>query len=132
MKECIFCQIVKREMPGTRVWENEGFLAILDIQPIVQGMTVVLPKKHYSSKVFEMKPEVYKNFMRAGYEVAHKLKSGLDAERVFMVIEGLDIGHAHLKLYPVVQEQPLGMILTRRSEKKSPEELEKVAEKIRD
>lgn len=131
VKDCVFCQIIKGEIPSTKIWENKNFLAVLDIQPIVKGMTVIFPKEHYSSKVFEMNPKIYKNFMQAGYEVAQKLKAGLGAKRVFMVIEGLDVNHAHLKLYPINREQPLGVILTRKSRKKTPEELNRVAEKIR-
>lgn len=131
MDECIFCKIVKGEIPSTKVWEDEEFLAILDIQPIVRGMTVVLPKKHYPSKVFEMEKKSYKKFLEAGRKVARKLKKALDVKRVFMVIEGVDVDHAHLKLYPIKKEKPLGLILTQKSKRKNQKELEKVAKEIK-
>jgi len=130
MNKCIFCKIIKGEVPATKIWENNDFLAILDIQPVVRGMTVVLPKKHYSPKIFEMDKEIYSDFMEAGRTVARKLKKGLDAERVFMVAEGLDVNHAHLKLYPVKDAQPLGLLLTRPSSQKDREELEEVKKEI--
>ncbi len=101
MEDCIFCKIGKKEIESAKIWENEKFLAILDIKPIVKGMTVVLPKQHYSSKVFEMPEQIYKEFLLVAKNVANLLKQKLNVERVFMVIEGLDVNHAHIKLYPV-------------------------------
>ena len=62
MDNCIFCKIVKGEIPSVKIWEDKNYLAILDINPNVEGMTLVIPKKHFDSYVFEMKDKEYCEF----------------------------------------------------------------------
>lgn len=101
MENCIFCKIVKGEIKSAKIWENEDFVAILDINPNMKGMTLVLSKKHYDSYVFNMPDEIYKKFMLAGKQVSRILEKGLGVKRVVMVTEGMCINHAHIKLYPL-------------------------------
>jgi len=49
MKDCIFCKIVKGEIPCYKIYEDKNFLAFLDIQPISKGHTLIIPKKHYNT-----------------------------------------------------------------------------------
>ena len=101
MKDCIFCKIVKGEIDSAKIQEDEDFLAVLDVKPNTKGMALVLPKKHYDSYVFDMPNEVYQKFMLAAKKVATILEEGLDVKRVAMAIEGMEINHAHIKLYPL-------------------------------
>jgi diadenosine tetraphosphate (Ap4A) HIT family hydrolase len=100
-QECIFCKIVKGEIDSAKIWEDDEFLAILDIMPNTKGMTLVLTKKHYDSYAFDMPEDVYLRFMSASKKVARILEKGLDVARVAMVMEGMGINHAHIKLYPL-------------------------------
>jgi len=111
MEECVFCKIIKGEIDSAKIWENNEFLAILDIAPVVKGMTIVMPKKHYSSRIFEMSEPAYKDFLLAVKKTANLLKQKFNAKRVFMIVEGLDVNHAHIKLYPIQKERPLGKLL---------------------
>jgi diadenosine tetraphosphate (Ap4A) HIT family hydrolase len=99
--DCIFCKIIKGEIPSVKIWEDKNFLAILDLFPNTKGMTVVFPKKHYNSDVIEMNDKVYKDFFLAAKKVAVILKKGLKIKRVAMVMEGMGVNHAHIKLYPL-------------------------------
>jgi len=101
MKDCIFCKIVKGEIPSVKIWEDKNFLAILDLFPNTKGMTVVLPKKHFNSDAIQMNDKIYKDFFVAAKKVAIFLKKGLEINRVAMVMEGMGINHAHIKLYPL-------------------------------
>jgi diadenosine tetraphosphate (Ap4A) HIT family hydrolase len=101
MEDCIFCKIVRGEIDSAKIWENEEFMAILDSNPNVKGMTLVIPKKHYDSDVFTMPNKEYEQFMLATKEVARFLRQGLEVKRVAMVMEGVSVNHAHLKLYPL-------------------------------
>lgn len=101
MKNCVFCKIVKGDIPSIKTWEDKNFLAILDINPNTKGMTLVLTKKHYNSYVFEMPNEEYTKFMLAAKKVSKILEKGLDVKRVALVMEGMGVNHAHLKLYPL-------------------------------
>lgn len=101
MSECIFCKIVKGEIESVKIWESDKFVAILDVSPNVKGMTLVLTKDHYDSYAFDMPKEIYSEFMAAAKTVAKVLEKGLGVVRVAMVMEGMGINHAHIKLYPL-------------------------------
>jgi len=132
MEECLFCKIVRGEIASVKIWENDSFLAFLDIFPKVEGMTIVIPKSHFGSEVFNMPEEFYCDFLRAARTVALLLKEKLGAVRVFMVKEGAEINHAHIKLYPVKNKNILLQeVLEKAIEKQSRDNLEKVAKRIR-
>jgi len=67
---CIFCKIVNGEIGAVKIWEDNKFLAILDINPNTKGMTILLAKAHYDSYAFDMPDEVYAEFMIAAKKVA--------------------------------------------------------------
>lgn len=130
MIDCIFCKIVKGELPSVKVWEDEKHLAILDKFPNTEGQTVVISKKHFESKLTEMPDEDLKELIIASKKVAKILEKKLNVERVVIVIEGLGVNHAHIKLYPLFESHE-GEIKTKLGPEKSIEELNKIAEKIR-
>ena|SRR3989344_5546073 len=99
--DCIFCKIVKGEIESIKIWEDEKFVAILDVNPNTKGMTLVLTKEHYDSYAFDMPAELYSEFMMVSKKVAKMLEKGLRVARVSMVMEGMGINHAHIKLYPL-------------------------------
>ena len=101
MKDCIFCKIVRGEVPAVKIWEDKEFFAFLDINPNTEGMTLVIPKKHFDSDVFDMLEEDYKKLMIASRKVAKLLIKGLKVKRVSFVMEGMGVNHIHVKLYPL-------------------------------
>jgi len=147
MKDCLFCKIVKGEISAQRIWENKEFLAILDINPNTKGMTLVLTKKHYPSYVFKMPESVYKRFLVAAKKVGKLLDKKLNVQRTAMVMEGMGVNHAHIKLYPlhgirknfreiwhpkkVYFEKYPGYLTTQTGKMAKDNELEKLAKKIR-
>ncbi len=100
MSDCIFCKITRGEILAHSIWEDKEFLAILDKFPLVEGQILVIPKKHYPSEIFEMPEGAYKKILLAARKVARILKKKLKVKRVMMVVEGLDVNHTHIKLYP--------------------------------
>jgi histidine triad (HIT) family protein len=98
---CIFCKIVNGEIDSAKIWEDKDFLAILDINPNTEGMALILTKKHYDSYAFDMPDAIYKKFMIASKKVAKLLEKSFKVTRVAMVMEGMGINHAHIKLYPL-------------------------------
>ena len=101
MTDCVFCKIVTWEIPSFKVYEDEKFLAILDINPNTKGMTLVLPKKHFDSDAFLMPENDYLELMSGAKKVSEILKNGLEVNRVEMVAEGMGVNHVHIKLYPL-------------------------------
>jgi len=145
--DCIFCKIVQGEIPAVKIWEDNKHLAFLDINPNVEGMSLVIPKEHYDSDATDMPDEAYCELMIAVKKVAKLLERKLNVQRVALVMEGLGVNHVHIKLYPIYGldekfkeiwakdlvyfEKYPGYITTQLGAKKTKEELEKVAEKIR-
>lgn len=130
MKDCVFCKIVKGEIPAEKVWESKDFLAFLDIKPKVEGMTVLISKQHFDAHVFNLPEDKYGGFFEAAREVAVLLEQKLKADRIFLVKEGAEVDHAHLKIYPVKGDFLLREVMERKAPR-SPEVLTRVGEKIR-
>src|SRR3989344_3796191 len=98
--QCIFCKIVAGEINSAKIWEDDEFLSILDGNPNTKGMALVITKNHFNSYVFSMPDDIYQKFMLASKKVAKLLEKGLEVKRVAMVMEGMGVNHAHIKLYP--------------------------------
>lgn len=99
--DCVFCKIISQKNTSTKIWEDNNFVAILDINPNIKGMTLIITKHHYDSDIFDLPEEIYNSLMRATRRVAYLLIQGLGVERVAVVAEGMGINHAHTKLYPL-------------------------------
>ncbi len=99
MENCIFCKIAKGQIESAKIWEDDEFLAVLDANPNVKGMTLLLTKEHFDSYILDIPNEMYSKFMLAAKKVASTLEKGLGVMRVVLVMEGMGINHAHLKLY---------------------------------
>ena len=98
--DCIFCKIVAGEIPSVKIWEDDDFIALLDVFPACKGQTLVMPKQHYDSDIFVMDDDIYSKLMLATKEVVELLKQWLWVEKIGMVVEWLQVSHAHVKLYP--------------------------------
>jgi diadenosine tetraphosphate (Ap4A) HIT family hydrolase len=103
MRECIFCKIVKGEVPSYKVWEDEKYIAILDIYPNIRGQTLVIQKKHDESYAFALPEAKLVKFIKATKKVANLLEQKLGVKRVHMIFEGTGVNHLHAKLYPAIK-----------------------------
>ena len=98
---CIFCKIASGEIPSYKIYEDEKYIGILDIFPNTKGMTLVIPKEHYDSYTFDMPDNVYSNFLLIAKKLGKHLDEKLNVERTALVMEGMGVNHAHIKLYPL-------------------------------
>jgi len=101
MKPCIFCKIVRGQLPALKLYEDTDFIAILDINPNTPGMCLVLPKKHYPSYAFDLPDAVLKRLIIASKKVSKILEQKLKCKRVGLIMEGIGVDHTHMKLYPM-------------------------------
>ena len=109
MGECVFCDIVAGTVPCHRVWEDDEYLAFLSIFPNTPGVTVVIPKQHWSSYAFELPDDVLTGLVIATKRVALMLDAGLDdVGRTGMIFEGFGVDHVHSKLFPMHGTAELG------------------------
>jgi len=104
MNDCLFCKIVSKEIPYEKIYEDENFLAFLDINPVNQGHTLVIPKKH-SRTIFEMDDKNVKEIMMIVKKVANKIRKTLKADGINIMINnesaaGQIIFHTHIHIIP--------------------------------
>lgn len=100
MDSCIFCKLVSGEIPSFKINENDSFLAFLDINPNTKGAAVIATKKHYSSDIVDLEPQVFAEIMDFVQTTCKKVKDKLKVKRVGIAIEGMGVNHFHVKLYP--------------------------------
>ena len=96
----IFSKIIDGIIPCYKIAENESFLAFLDIQPLVQGHTLVIPKKEIDY-IFDLDDSTLKEMMVFSKMVSEKLKTALPCKRIGVSIIGLEVPHAHVHLVPI-------------------------------
>jgi histidine triad (HIT) family protein len=97
MDNCIFCKIVKGEIPSYKIYEDENFLAFLNIYPATEGYTLVIPKQHFRwvwdlnniGEYFEVCQKVAKHFQKVSGN-----------EGVYSMILGEEVPHAHVHIIP--------------------------------
>jgi histidine triad (HIT) family protein len=110
MEECIFCKIVKGEIPSVKVYEDERVLAFEDINPISDGHTLIIPKNH-ARDIWEIPVEDLNAIHSASKKVAGAIKTALKAEGIACVqLNGRAVNqvvmHYHLHLVPRVEGGP--------------------------
>lgn len=138
---CIFCAIAAKRAPAAVVYENDGALAFLDINPVAEGHTLVIPKKH-SRNIFDIDDESGTAVMHASRVVANALRAAFNADGLTILQSneragGQVVFHYHAHLAP----RFVGDGLMSRSDtdrrlnwharqKMSPAEAARIAEKI--
>ena len=100
--ECIFCKIVKGEIPCHKIWEDENHFSFLSIFPNTEGFSVVITKEHKPSYVFDLDDETLSGLVLAAKKTGKLIDAKLeDVGRTGLIAEGYGIDHAHLKLFPM-------------------------------
>ncbi|MDB5161981.1 MAG: hypothetical protein JWM52_489 [Candidatus Saccharibacteria bacterium] len=99
MEDTIFTKIIKGEIPSHKIYEDDKVLAFLDIHPVNQGHTLVIPKKQVQF-VWDLEDEDYRALMDAVKKIALHLREVLGAARVGERVVGVDVPHAHVQLIP--------------------------------
>jgi histidine triad (HIT) family protein len=97
MTDCIFCKIIKKEIPAYIIYEDEDFLGFLDIHPQSPGHVQVIPKDHYRW-VWDV-PAIGK-YMEVVRKIALAQKKAFSQEAVWSKIMGDEITHAHIWVFP--------------------------------
>jgi histidine triad (HIT) family protein len=101
MEDCIFCKIGSGKIPSYKIWEDANYVAFLDIHPESTGMTLVIPKKHLDSYIFNVEKEEVSSLLTACKTVSRILEKVFGVNRVKVVFEGLQVSHLHAKLNPL-------------------------------
>ena len=96
----IFTKIVNGEIPSYKVAEDERFYAFLDINPLVKGHTLVIPKKEVDY-LFDIEGKDFKDLFLFAKKVAVGLKKVIPCEKIGVAVIGLEVPHTHIHLIPL-------------------------------
>ena len=102
MDNCIFCKIVKGEIPSYTIYENDDVKVFMDINPIAKGHCLAIPKKHYTN-LMDMDTELLKEIDEVIKELYPKFKEKLGAEGLTRMQNnelGQEVKHYHMHLIP--------------------------------
>lgn len=102
----IFSKIIAGEIPGYKVAENEQFYAFLDINPLVQGHTLVVPKREVSY-IFDLEDDEVAAMQVFAKGVAKAIQQAFPCKKVGQAVIGLEVPHAHIHLIPLQKESDI-------------------------
>jgi len=107
MTDCLFCKISKKEIPSSKVYEDDKTFAFLDISPISKGHTLVIPKNH-SQNIYTMPTDDMNALMQTTQKIANALKKSLKCDGINLGMNnekpaGQLIMHAHMHVIPRTQ-----------------------------
>lgn len=123
----IFTKIINREIPGYIIEENEKFIAFLDVFPMREGHTLVIPKKEIDY-IFDLEDELLKELMIFAKTVAKKIEKVIPCTRIGISVIGLEVPHAHVHLVPMDSADDVNF--TRPKIKVSPERMSEILKLI--
>jgi len=89
MEDCIFCRIVKGELPSYRVYEDQDYFGFLDIFPMVRGQTLLIPKKHKDSYAFALNDKELADFIVGVKKVANSWKPSWEPSGFILFLKEL-------------------------------------------
>ncbi len=130
-RNCIFCKIVEGSIPSYNVYEDDQFLAFLDISPVVSGHTLVIPKKHYR---WVHDVEEFGPFWEVAQKVARAQLATLNAPTVIFATAGFQVPHAHIHVLPTPPKKTgefLPGVESARRLSVTKEELTSIAQKLK-
>lgn len=123
----IFSKIVAGEIPCYKVAENDKFFAFLDINPLVKGHTLVIPKQEVDY-IFDLSDEDIAEMQVFAKKVAAAIKATFPCQKVGQAVIGLEVPHAHIHLIPIQKESD--MLFSNPKLKLSSDEFNEIAEKL--
>lgn len=123
----IFTKIINGDIPCEKLAEDDRFFAFLDIRPIHEGHTLVIPKREVDY-FFDLDDDLLGGIMTFAKPIASALKAVVPCERVGVMVAGLEVPHAHVHLVPI---SDVGQLSFAHAREADPTELADLAEKIR-
>jgi histidine triad (HIT) family protein len=125
----IFTKIINREIPGHFIYEDDFCVAIMDKFPAVKGQSLVIPKKDIDY-AFDLDDDSYIHMFKVAKQIAKASDHALGAARTCLVVEGFDVPHVHIKIYPMKDTQKALGAIMHEGKEANDEELALVATQI--
>ncbi len=124
----IFSKIVAGELPSYKIAEDDRFFAFLDINPLVKGHTLVVPKKEIDY-IFDLEDNDLAAMHIFAKKIALAIEKAIPCKRIGIAVMGLEVPHAHIHLIPIQKESD--MIISNPKLNLTKEEFSEIANKIR-
>ena len=124
----IFSRIIAGEIPCYKIAEDERFFAFLDINPLMEGHTLVIPKEE-KDYLFDYDEQTVADIMRFARRIAVAQKKVIPCARVAVAVLGMEVPHAHVHLVPIQSEKD--MLFSNPKKTFTPEQMADIAERIR-
>jgi len=99
MENCIFCKLIKRQIPARIVYEDNDFISFLDIFPVSDGHVLIIPKKHVVW-MHEAPNETVAGIFLIAKKLMLAVKNGIGCDYVQLNVTGIDVSHFHVHLIP--------------------------------
>lgn len=100
MEDSIFTKIIKGEIPCYKIAENDNFIAFLDVNPLQEGHTLVVPKTQIDY-IYDLPEDILSELFIFSKSVAKKIEVSIKCERIGIAVIGLEVPHAHIHLIPI-------------------------------
>lgn len=124
----IFSRIAAGEIPSYKVAESDEFYAFLDINPLAEGHTLVIPKTTEEDYIFNLPAETYAALWTFARKVAEAQKAALPCKRIGVAVLGLEVPHTHIHLVPLRSEADMDFRKPKLN--LSPERMKEIADSI--
>jgi histidine triad (HIT) family protein len=108
---CIFCRIAQKQLPASCVYEDEKVMAFLDVRPLNEGHTLVIPKAHYEN-IFDVPQELNAYIHGVTKQIAIAVKKAMNADGISIIQQNgkaanQDVPHLHVHVIPRYKEQKM-------------------------
>ncbi len=124
----VFSKIIQGELPSHKIAENDSFLAFLDITPLYEGHTLVIPKVEVDN-IFDLDSNTYRDLWSFAQNTASAVGKAIPCKKVGVAVIGLEVPHAHIHLVPINNVSDIDF--SKEKLKVSQEELAQTAERIK-
>ncbi len=102
MENCIFCKIIRKEIPANIIYEDDNFLSFLDIRPVREGHLLIVPKVH-EPLFYNLNKNTYQDLFELSRKLAVILDKTFNPVRVGLSIVGFDVQHTHVHIIPMYE-----------------------------
>ncbi|MGD9395194.1 MAG: HIT family protein [Candidatus Thorarchaeota archaeon] len=137
-ENCLFCKIVRGEMPSSIIFEDEHSIAFMDVFPVTEGHCLLIPKVHYEN-MFDVDPDVVAHLAKNLADLTRRVQKATSAQGVINIAAngegaGQEIPHLHFHAIPRSKGSPFGFKFPPdyRDSMAPREVLDEVARKIRE
>ncbi len=102
-QNCIFCKILKKEIPSVKLYEDDLCMVILDKFPATKGQSLIIAKTH-EPYILNLDDKTYNHLFQTAKKISRAIDKSLGTLRTCFVVEGFEVPHVHIRLHPAYEK----------------------------